>query len=209
MTDEITLKQVKAFAASMAKRCDVTIVTWEQLSWFAKWIFKRIGRRFDSGIPGLPFEKRPMCLRVFGRYFVILKCAPGALCKSWMAQVQTITHECGHKFDVEEFIDQRGGTIWSWVAGYVKNQHFRCWAEGGPNTAEAEVRYYLTGRYATPVCDFNAYLVTDETAMRLFRSGCETRRQAVLDMGDDWTATQKAARIAIEVLTEMGAGKGR
>ena len=195
----MTPTQLKAFSATMAKECNVTIVNRSQIGWVAKMFRKYVLRAASKYVPDLSSALRPCYIRVFRKDFVILTFDVGCELVNWVNQIRVITHECQHKFDVVDYMRQHGKRATNWLRNYFADDTFRAWAEGGPCTAGAEIKYHMIGSYQDPVCDFDAYLIDDEPARRLFRRGCETRRESVLSQGDEWKPTQKAARIAIEV----------
>lgn len=199
----MTPQEVKVFAASMAKRCKVTIIGKSQVSWTIKMFRKYILRRFSKYMPDLQDEFRPCCFRFLGREFVVLTFDIGCEKIPPLKQAEVITHECQHAFDYRKYSREQGEKWTNWLRNYLLNDTFRAWAEGTPCTAEAEFHYRVHGVYRTPVCDFGAYLIDDESALRAFRGGCETRRRAVLKQGDEWIPTQKAASIAIDIYDDI------
>lgn len=196
---------IKSFSATMAKRCTVTIVDGSDLD-AVQTAVERIHREtFEKLLPELRKELRPCCLVIKKRGFVILPFDVGTPKMPWIRQIQKITHECQHYFDIRKYLltAREGYDVKNWVRNYLVDDTFRGWAEGTPNTAEAEVRYYVEGSYPTPVCDYGQYYINKNSAIRVFEGGCETRKQSVLSQGDDWLATQEAARTAIEILKAM------
>lgn len=195
----MTPKELKIWAATMAKECDVTIVNRSQIGWVAKMFRKYVLRAASKYVPDLSEALRPCYLRVFRKDLIALTFDVGCEDIPCLSQMRVITHECQHKFDVVDYMRKHGKRAVNWYRNYFSDDIFRAWSEGGPSTAGAEIRYHATGIYSDPVCDFDSYLIDEESALRLFRKGCETRRESVLSQGKEWIATQKAARKAIEI----------
>lgn len=198
--------EIKSFSATMAKRCKVIIIDGSDLDATQKAVERVHRETFEKLLPKLRDELRPCCLVIRKRGFVVLPFDVGAPGVPWFRQVRAITHECQHYFDIQKYLlTARGGNdVKNWVRNYLVDDTFRAWAEGTPNTAEAEVHYYLEGSYPAPVCAYDQYCIDKDSALRVFEGGCETRKQSVLAKGDDWLATQEAARIAIDILKNQG-----
>lgn len=198
-------EQLKEFSGSMEKACKVRVIGPSAVGWAMKMLLKYVLRQWATYLPDLASYLRPCCLYFFGRVYVVLDFNVGCTAVPWTTQVKTITHECGHAFDIRAYIAKEGKTWLNWLRNYLTDDTFRAWAEGTPNTAAAEVDYFLTGRYLTPVCDYGAYLIADKSADRLFREGCETRKEAVLIKDEKlWLPTQRSARLAISILKGLG-----
>jgi hypothetical protein len=199
----MTPRELKVFATSMERACDVKIISKSQVGWVARMFRRYVLKRFSKYMPDLEESYRPCCIRLFRKTYVILNFDVGDKDVSWFYQVSTIVHECQHAFDILDYINNTGERAGNWYRNYLFDDTFRAWAEGLPNTAEAEVTYHLFGNYPEPVCDYKAYFINEAGAYRAFEGGCRTRKDAVLEQGREWTATQKAARIAIGMLKSV------
>jgi len=192
--------EIVNFARDMERRCDVRIVDESQLNWIAAWTYRRMKKQYQKHIDRLRDELRPCCLCAGDVCFVVLPFELGTTELTPQYQEDVITHECQHAFDVRGYPK----SSLNWAKCYVMNQTFRAHAEGGPNTAEAELQYWRSGQYDLPKLSANQYLIWKESAARVFTEGCTTRREAVLAQGENWRPTQPAARHAIEILKSFG-----
>lgn len=152
-------------------------------------------------LDGFEELRRPCCLSLFGKTVIFLTFDVGCKEVDCLTQIETITHECQHGFDIRDYVRTTGKNDRNWLRNYFADQHFRMWAEGPPSTAGAEAAYHLTGKYPEVEASASAYLVTDMSAARLFFEGIEARKAVTLRTG---RTTTPAGTLAIEVLKGMG-----
>jgi hypothetical protein len=166
---------------------------------------KQILRKYASLLPDLSGLLRPCIIKMFRRYYAVLDFDIGCPNVDWRRQIRVAVHEAQHKFDIASYVKEFKVRATNWYRNYFTDSTFRAAFEGYPNTAEAEVMFYLTGEYPSPVCDFDAYLIFDARAKAAFKQGCAMRKKEIMELGRG-NASQEAAKHAIEILKELGIG---
>lgn len=196
----LTQNDVIRFKTEMVRRTSFRIVGKSEVTFLESLAARRLPRAAKV-LDGFEELRRPCCLSLFGKTVIFLTFDVGCKEIDYMTQIETITHECQHGFDIRDYVKTTGKNDRNWLRNYFADQHFRMWAEGPPSTAGAEVAYHLTDKYPGVEASASAYFVTDMSAVRLFTEGTEARKTAALQTG---RAMTRAGTLAIEVLKGMG-----